>query len=124
MHPTIFRSPFFVLLLVLTAGGLPLRAAEGDNLASASANDDALAAMRKLAVTPGLKVELFAAEPDIRDIVNFAFDEKGNVLVVETGRRRTSVFDVRGLSKWLDEDFALRTVEDRIAFHKRHVTPD
>ena len=110
-------------LVVVFAGTGQLAAAEGDNLGSVSANEDAASAMRKFAVAPGLKVELFAAEPDIKDIVNFAFDEKGNVLVVETGRRRTSVYDIRGLTKWLDEDFSLRTVEDRIAFLKRHVTP-
>ena len=115
---------FLVTVVAVAAINSSLKAAEGDTLAGASANDDALSAMRKFTVAPGLKVELFAAEPDIKDIVNFAFDEHGNVLVVETGRRRTSVFDIRGLTKWLDEDFALRTVEDRIAFLKRHVSPN
>ena len=118
-----FSAGFLAVVLVVFATTARLTAAEGDNLASVSSNEDAASAIRKFAVAPGLKVELFAAEPEIKDIVNFAFDEKGHVLVVETGRRRTSVYDIRGLTKWLDEDFALRTVEDRIAFLKRHVTP-
>ncbi|MBC8003665.1 MAG: HEAT repeat domain-containing protein [Opitutaceae bacterium] len=119
-----FSARWLVVVLAVFSIADHSRAAEGDNLASVSVNEDAASAMRKFAVAPGLKVELFAAEPDIKDIVNFAFDEKGNVLVVETGRRRTSVFDIRGLTKWLDEDFAIRTVEDRIAFLKRHVSPN
>ncbi len=84
---------------------------------------DALTAQARLAVAPGLKVELWAGEPLVQNITSFCFDNLGRAYVVETGRRRTSVFDIRGLQPWLDTDYSLRTVNDREAFLKRVLTP-
>src|SRR4029078_1550489 len=69
----------------------------------------------------GLQVTLFAAEPQLRNPSSFTIDEKGRFFVVETHRRRTSVLDVRRVIDWLDEDLACRTVEDRVAMHRRHL---
>ncbi|HEY0549309.1 MAG TPA: PQQ-dependent sugar dehydrogenase [Verrucomicrobiae bacterium] len=74
--------------------------------------------MRKFRVAPGLKIDLFASEPMIQNVVSFAFDEQGRCYVVESFRRRTSVFDIRGLGEWLDADFSFRTVDDRASFFK------
>lgn len=78
-------------------------------------------AVRTLRPAPGLQVALFAAEPQLRNPSSFTIDEKGGFYVVETHRRRTSVLDIRTKIDWLDEDLACRTVEDRVAMHRRHL---
>lgn len=88
-----------------------------------NAPPDALTAQARLAVAPGLKVELWAGEPLVQNITSFCFDQLGRAYVVETGRRRTSVFDIRGLQPWLDNDYSFRTVNDRETFLKRVLTP-
>ncbi|MCI0538693.1 MAG: HEAT repeat domain-containing protein, partial [Verrucomicrobiales bacterium] len=85
---------------------------------------EAAAALRKFTVAPGFKVEVFAAEPLLQNPVSLAFDEVGRLYVVETHRRRTSVFDIRKFPEWLDADFSLRTVDDRMNFLKRTVTQE
>jgi len=81
-------------------------------------------AVRNLRPAPGLQVTLFAAEPQLRNPSSFTIDEKGGFYVVETHRRRTSVLDIRTKIDWLDEDQACRTVEDRVAMHRRHLGSD
>jgi quinoprotein glucose dehydrogenase len=78
-------------------------------------------AVRNLRPASGLQVTLFAAEPQLRNPTAFTIDEKGGFYVVETHRRRTSVLDIRTKIEWLDEDLACRTVEDRVAMHRRHL---
>ncbi len=92
--------------------------------ASVSLGDDPATAMRKLSVAPGLKVKPFATEPLIQDVVSFAFDQKGRAFVVETGRRRTSVYDIRKHRDWTDSDLSFRTVQDRIDFLKSRLVPE
>ncbi|HVE40960.1 MAG TPA: HEAT repeat domain-containing protein [Planctomycetota bacterium] len=101
------------LLLLLT---LPAGAQEGPA--------EAELAVRTLRPAAGLQVTLFAAEPQLQNPSSFTIDEKGRFFVVETHRRRTSVLDVRSVVGWLDEDLACRTVEDRIAMHRRHLGAD
>jgi quinoprotein glucose dehydrogenase len=81
------------------------------------------AAMKKFRVVPGFRIEAFAHEPLIQNPVSFTFDEQGRAYVVETHRRRTSVFDIRFFPQWVEEDFALRTVEDRSNFFKKVLVP-
>jgi quinoprotein glucose dehydrogenase len=99
---------------------LALLAAEADVnvVTSTGATEDAATAIRKFRAAPGLKIDLFAAEPMLANVVSFAFDEHGRCYVVESNRRRTSVFDIRGLGEWLDADFSFRTVEDRADFFR------
>ena len=80
-------------------------------------------AIRKFTVAPGLKVDLFAAEPDVRNPVALSIDERGRVFVVESDRRRSSVFDIRGHKDWLESDFAFRTVRERADFLRAQVSP-
>lgn len=80
-------------------------------------------AVRKLRVADGFRVELFAAEPLIQNPVSFAFDEQGRAFVVETHRRRTSVFDIRNHPDWLTNDFSFRTVLDRSNFFRQALAP-
>lgn len=105
----------------------PLFAADGPKddkyPAGVSLADDPATAMKKFRITPGLKIDVFAAEPDIQDVVSLAFDDKGRAYVVETGRRRTSVYDIRKHRDWTDNDLSFRSVQDRIDFLKEKLVP-
>jgi len=110
------RCIFLFALLVPLA--LPAAEADVNAVTSAGATDDAATAIRKFRAAPGMKIDLFAAEPMLANVVSFAFDEHGRCYVVESNRRRSSVFDIRGLGEWLDADFSFRTVEDRANFFR------
>ena len=104
-----------------------LSAADADSWAAAlgaghSTNSTAVAteaaesAIKKFTVTPGFKVDLFAAEPQLENPVAISVDERGRVFVAETHRYRTAIFDVTVKTNWLLRDLSLRTVGDRDAF--------
>src|SRR5689334_25440960 len=101
-----------VLCLALIASILAADAAETalPGPARSGASNSPTASILNFRVAPGLKVDLFAGEPMVQNIVSFAFDEQGRCYVVETHRRRTSVFDIRSFPEWLDADYSLRTV--------------
>lgn len=125
MVAAMFFSWLRLMLVSGLAGGAALRAAEADinAVTSAGAVDNPVTAMRKFRLAPGLKVDLFAAEPMLQNVVSFGFDEQGRCYAVESNRRRTSVFDIRNLPEWLDADFSFRTVEQRAAFLKEKLSP-
>ena len=83
-----------------------------------AAKDTPENAMKSFAVAPGLKVDVWAAEPLLENPVAFSFDTQGRAFVAVTNRRRTSVPDVRKYESWQIENLSLRTVEERIAFLK------
>src|SRR6185436_1767158 len=87
----------------------------------APASEEGELAIKKFQVAPGLKVDLWAAEPMFANPVAFSFDEKGRAYVCETFRLHAGVDDIRGLMSWLDEELASRTVDDRLAEMKRHL---
>ena len=87
----------------------------------APASDDGELAVKKFYVAPGLKADLWAAEPMLANPVAFNFDEKGRAYVCETFRLHAGVDDIRGIMDWLDEELAARTVDDRLAEMKRHL---
>ena len=73
-------------------------------------------AIKKFEVAPGLKVELFAAEPLLQNPVAFSIDEKGRFFVAETHRYKDSIFDITTKTNWLLNDLSFKTVSDRAAF--------
>lgn len=84
----------------------------------ALAGDPAMASKR-FTIAPGLQCDLWASEPLIQDVVAFSFDERGRAYVVETGRRRSSVPDIRKHMDWLLPSLAFRSVTDRAAYLKK-----
>jgi quinoprotein glucose dehydrogenase len=76
------------------------------------------AALKTIAVAPGLKAEVWASEPLLANPVAFTFDLQGRAYVAETNRRRTSVPDIRKYEAWTIENLALRSVDQRVAFFK------
>ena len=100
------------VLLCLVWMAIFARAADPAPASAGATNSPAAeleAALKKLRLVPGFRAQIFAAEPLIQNPVSFAFDEQGRALVVETHRRRTSVFDIRNHPDWLDTDFSFRT---------------
>ncbi|HEX2099738.1 MAG TPA: PQQ-dependent sugar dehydrogenase, partial [Candidatus Synoicihabitans sp.] len=79
----------------------------------AAASDDAINALSRIQVAAGFEASLWAAEPMLANPVAFDFDERGRVFVSETHRYRTSVLDIRAYMAMLEQDLALRTVDDR-----------
>jgi quinoprotein glucose dehydrogenase len=118
----------FTLLFILLQDGKAAPAAQvlsqPPQPLTNSAPNEAEQAVKNLRAAPGMKIEVFAAEPLIANPVSFAFDESGRAYVVETHRRRTSVYDMRYHTNWLDADFSFRTVEDRSNFFKKVLVPD
>ena len=114
-------------LIALWLATLPLWSADvapgANEKKQSSLIDPPEVALRKFTVAPGLKVDLFAAEPDVRNPVAISIDERGRVFVVESDRRRSSVFDIRGHKDWLESDFSFRTVSNRADFLRAQVSP-
>src|SRR5262245_60611309 len=95
-----------------------------ENNAQKPASINADQSLKSLAVAAGLRADLWASEPLLHDPVAFTFDNHGRAYVAETGRRRTSLQDIRKNEEWIVENLALRSVEDRIAFLKRKLAPE
>ncbi|MEX2142873.1 MAG: PVC-type heme-binding CxxCH protein [Pirellulales bacterium] len=106
----------FAIVVALTAA---IAAAERPNPAAVRQAEQAIGRFK---VPDGLKVELFAAEPLLANPVAFCFDERGRVYVAETHRvlNDRGVEDNRNHMHWLDDDLAAQTVEDRVAYIKKH----
>ena len=128
-HQRLARGLTFLALIIVHCGGS--RAAERKLSGSGSPQtltnatpSEVEQAMQSFRAAAGLKIELFAAEPLIANPVSFAFDEKGRVFVVETHRRRTSVYDIRNHLNWLSADFSFRTVADRSNFFQKVLVPE
>lgn len=100
-------------------GASPGPTPEAPQIARAtSEGHEAIAGFR---VPPGLKVELFAAEPLLANPVAFHVDHKGRVWICETFRQGHGIEDNRNHGEWLDDDLAAQTVEDRLAYIRKHV---
>ena len=87
-----------------------------------AATREAKRAMSRFKIPDGLKIDLFAADPLLANPVAFCFDERGRLFVAEAYRIGSGrgVEDNRGHMYWLDDDLAAKTVEDRVAYMKKH----
>lgn len=89
------------------------------NAVIAPASDEAAQAISRIQKPDGFKVELVAAEPLLANPVAFCLDEEGRFYIAETFRLHDGVTDNRSNMKWLKDDLAAQTVEDRINLHKK-----
>ena len=78
----------------------------------------------KAAATEGLKLTLWAREPQVMDPVALSVDDQGVVYVAETARRGTVDIDIRSHRDWLVEDLANQSVEDLRKAFRRWMAPD
>src|SRR4051812_42984112 len=117
------RKGLFVSLLLATASAafaaeyVPQKSTAPE--VSPASNEGELA-IKKFRIPPGLKVDLWAAEPLLANPVAIATDEKGRWYVAETFRLHAGVTDIRGHMDWLDEELASQTVQERDAYMTRH----
>jgi quinoprotein glucose dehydrogenase len=108
------------IVALLTLGyPIILNAGEGE---ASSAKDKAIdpeLAIRQFTAPSNFKIDLFAAEPMMKNPVAFCFDEAGRIYLAETERLVASVYDMRGHLDMYSDDLACRTVEDRGAMVKK-----
>ncbi len=90
----------------------------------APANGEGQARIKQFKIAPGLKVDLWAAEPMLANPVAFSVDEQGRVWTSETYRYRTSVLDIRNYMFMLEDDLASHSLEDRLANIRKWFGPD
>jgi quinoprotein glucose dehydrogenase len=90
----------------------------------APASSEAQLAIKTFKIPQGLKVDLWAAEPLLANPVAIATDAQGRWYVCETFRHTDGVLDIRGIMPWLDEELASKSVEERIAIMRRHLTDE
>jgi quinoprotein glucose dehydrogenase len=120
------RAVAIVSCLCVVALGSAAKAADAGGGKSpvvpaiAPASHEGEAAIKRFRVPKDLKVELFAAEPMLANPVAFCIDEKGRFYVAETFRLEAGATDIREHMNWLDEELAVRTVEERVAYMTTH----
>ena len=91
----------------------------------AEASEDPAQAMAGIRIPSGWEISLFAAEPDVANVVAIDVDHRGRVFVCETFRQSRGVTDNRAHDEaWLLADLASTTVQDRIDYHKRLLGDD
>ena len=88
-----------------------------------AASDEGLSAIAGFKFADNLECKLFAAEPDVANIVAIHRDYEGNFFVCETFRQETGVEDNRKHAHWMDEELAAQTVQDRIDYIRKYI-PD
>lgn len=126
-------------IMAVSAGGAELFSAPKATAPKvAAASNEGEQAIKKFKVAPGLKVDLFAAEPLLANPVSFSIDEQGRFYVVETFRLHAGVGDIRSRRSWADpamiqklgapavedmilnDELASKTVEEDIAILKKY----
>jgi len=105
--------PFFLWGWLLLAPVLAQHATNAPDFGAATT--EAL----KLKLGPGLRMDVWAAEPQLSNSVAFAFDGRGRALLAQSDRWAISVFDITAHTNWLLEDMSFRNVADRAAFLRR-----
>ncbi len=90
----------------------------------APASKEGEARLRQFRLAPGLKADLWAAEPMLANPVAFSVDERGRIFTSETYRYRSSVLDIRHYMFMLEDDLASRSNEDRLAVIRKWFGPD
>lgn len=86
----------------------------------AEASGEAAEAMEGIRIPAGWTIQLFAAEPDVANVVAFDIDNRGRIFACESFRQNRGVTDNRAHDdQWLLADLAAETVQDRIDYHKR-----
>ena len=123
LKPAVIKLAAIAILLNLSLFGLELSHADEPQPLEpkiADASSEAAESMAGIRIPEGWKIELFASEPDVANIVAFDIDNRGRLFVCETFRQSQGVTDNRAHDEtWLLADLASKTVQDRIDYHKR-----
>ena len=118
-------AAFFFLLTMMIAGSSLGFAQEKtpDELVIVQASEEGQEAIQQFKYPENIKCELFAAEPDVANIVAFHRDYQGRMFVAETFRQEMGVEDNRRHTHWMDEELQAQTVQDRIDYIRKYI-PD
>ena len=123
-HPSRAALPIVMLAVTLLA----ISSARAADLGSekplppeiAAASGEPAEAMAAIRIPEGWQIGVWAAEPDVANVVAFDIDGNGRMYVCESFRQNRGVTDNRGHDRqWLLADLASKTVQDRIDYHKR-----
>ncbi len=87
----------------------------------AAASEEGAEALRTFRIPSGLRGSVFAAEPDVANVVALHVDHQGRVWACETFRQSRGIEDNRGNERWLDDDLSAQTVQDRYDYILKHV---
>ncbi|WP_166826239.1 PVC-type heme-binding CxxCH protein [Thalassoroseus pseudoceratinae] len=119
------RLPIFPLFSAAFLFGLAcwthLAAEDSYRPPIAPASNEGQQAIEGFKIPDGFQVELVAAEPLLANPVAFDIDEQGRFYICETFRQQKGVEDNRSHMDWLHDDLAAQTVEDRLAYIKKHL---
>lgn len=108
------------LLIVRGAAAADFKQPEPLEPQVAEASDEAAQAMAGIRVPEGWQLQLFAAEPDVANVVAIDVDNRGRVFACESFRQNRGVTDNRAHDdQWVLADLAAETVQDRIDYHLR-----
>ncbi len=88
----------------------------------APASNEAENSIPRIKIPEGMKLNLWAAEPMVANPVAFGFDYTGRMFICETFRQKENrgVEDNRKHGEWLHDDLASTSIEDRLAYIKKH----
>jgi quinoprotein glucose dehydrogenase len=89
----------------------------------APASSEGTNRIRQFKLAPGLKVDLWAAEPMLANPVAFSVDGRGRVFTSETYRYRSSVLDIRHYMFMLEDDLASRNITNRLEIIRKWFGP-
>lgn len=64
-----------------------------------------------------ISIKLWAPGPLLANAVALSIDNKGNVFVSQTSRRKSSYLDIREHWDWMVQDLALQSAEDKTKFY-------
>ncbi len=118
--------PRFHALPVLALAVTPALAQHGEETGGEyeplvkEASDEPLEALAGFQIPEGFSMTLWAAEPLLANPVAFCLDAAGRCFVAETFRVHAGVTDMREHMDWLHDELAAQTVEDRVAFMRKH----
>ena len=115
---TLFVIASANLVTAQQTGGTPTKSATKKKV------HDAVVALKRFTLAPSIRADVFAADPQVANPVSFCIDEKGRIFVCETYRQKQGVEDNRDHEDWVPDDLAAQTVEERIAFYKKHLGDD
>lgn len=95
--------------------------AQQESESQSANNSDALKQMSLIRNPPGIEAQLYAAEPDVKNPVAIFVDFRGRLFVCESFRQEKGIEDNRNHQHWLVDDLAAQTVDDRLAYIKKHL---
>ena len=87
------------------------------------ASEEGQQAIAQFKFPKSLECKLYAAEPDVANIVAIHRDFQGRMFVCETFRQDKGVEDNRGHQNWMDDELAAQTVADRVRYIRKYI-PD